>query len=112
MQLYFEHSLNVSADGSASESVDSPDPWRVLCADMKVLTDEVASCTVPALPPSEPGYPFFTAVLQGINGAWAVDRLGVAFPSASGYVRPLGGRSLPTSFLPSFRQLITVDDAC
>lgn len=73
--------------------------FRYACADMQVLTDRVATCTPPALEPTLPGYPHFTATLTNIAGAPARARLNVTYPSASGFIRATA--SLPTQFLPS-----------
>lgn len=95
-------SNGTSADTNAVDGTGN-DVWRVPCGDMQVLLDGVASCNVPALSPTEPGYPLFTAVLQSWTGVWARTRVSVSFPSSSGFVRPAGSAALPIHFLPSDR---------
>lgn len=97
VQLYLMRAPGV-ADDPAS-------PWRVACIRMMALTDGVASCEVPALSPTEAGYPRFSLVLENKVGAVASQRLDTSFPSASGYVQvvggPAGANALPTRYVPS-----------
>lgn len=79
--------------------------FRFPCADMRVLTDEVATCTPPSLALNLPGYPDFTATLTSIAGVQAPGRLNATYPSSSGSVRFVAAQgadsTLPSLFVPS-----------
>lgn len=98
VQLWLGPALGVTAPspGSSSGTV-----LPAQCTRMSVLSDIIATCTLPALSPSLPGYPKFSAQLVSWSGTEAADRLNVSYPAAIAFVRGVAGVSLPDRFVPS-----------
>lgn len=91
-----------SVPGASGVDAAAPEPLRVPCANLQVLTDDVATCVPPPLSPALPGYPRFIATLTNNAGANATARLNATYPSSSGYVRAAAAaQPLATRFVPS-----------